>query len=318
MRRSIRVKSGPCRSDERFVAYVMGELERPDRLDLERHSRQCPECRLRLGAFRSAGLTLERGPVTVIETSEYVGEAVLPFTVAGGELNVPYAVELGVKVREESASRREMHHLHIKGAFLHIEEWDIRRRDYQLNNSTADPLSVLVEHLRTTRYELIETPEPKERTDEHVRFEVEVPARGETTLRVQERRLMRRREELQRQSYKGLERYLERGLIDRETHDVVAELLRLWEKITDNEQLLAEAEKERQKIYKAQEQIQGNMKALSTTGKEGALRARYVTQLEDTEEQLKVLAQREEALDKEIDRLEDEVDEILQRLESSS
>src|SRR6266545_4054950 len=40
------------------------------------------------------GLTLERGPVTVIEEGDYAGEAVLPFTRAGGELIVPYAVEL--------------------------------------------------------------------------------------------------------------------------------------------------------------------------------------------------------------------------------
>jgi hypothetical protein len=40
------------------------------------------------------GLTLERGPATVIEQGDYAGEAVLPFTRAGGELIVPYAVSL--------------------------------------------------------------------------------------------------------------------------------------------------------------------------------------------------------------------------------
>src|SRR5512137_367501 len=54
-----------------------------------------------------SGLTLERGPVTVLEGAEYVGEAILPFTVAGGELVVPYSVELAVKVRESSGSSRE-------------------------------------------------------------------------------------------------------------------------------------------------------------------------------------------------------------------
>src|SRR5512137_2799962 len=34
-------------------------------------------------------LTLERGPVTVIDRGEYVGEAVLPFTTTGGEVVVP-------------------------------------------------------------------------------------------------------------------------------------------------------------------------------------------------------------------------------------
>src|SRR5512137_71307 len=47
-----------------------------------------------------SGLTLERGPVTVLDNGEYVGEAIVPFSVSGGEMAVPYAVELAVKARE--------------------------------------------------------------------------------------------------------------------------------------------------------------------------------------------------------------------------
>jgi len=50
------------------------------------------------------------------------------------------------------------------------------------------------------------------------------------------------------------------------------------------------------------------MGALSQTGKEGAMRARYVEQLEATEEQLKALAQRESALNAEIEQLKKEAE----------
>jgi hypothetical protein len=254
------------------------------------------------------GLTLERGPVTVIERGEYAGEAVLPFTAEGGEIVAPYAVELGVKVREESGSRTETHGLRLERAYLQVEEWHIRWREYQLTNSTARPITVLVEHPRTTHYDLVDSPAPKEQTDEHYRFEVEVTGRREAKLRVAERRLVARREELQRQSYAGLRRYLEKGLIDRQTHDLIAELLGLYEKVADHEKRLAEIEQERQKIFQAQKQIQGNMGALSTTGKEGALRARYVEQLEASEEQLKALARQETQVKDEIERLKGEIE----------
>ena len=255
-----------------------------------------------------SGLTLERGPVTVLESSEYVGEAILPFTVAGGELVVPYAVELAVKVREQASSAREMHRLHIKGAYLHFEEWDIRKREYQLNNSTGDPVQVLVEHPRSSHYDLFHTPEPAERTDEHLRFQVQAPAWGETTLQVQERRLTRRREELRKQSYKALQKYLRQGLIERGLHDQVTDLLRLWDKIEENEKALTRIEKDREKVYQAQQQIQGNMGALSQTGKEGNMRARYVQRLEATEAQLEELARRESALRSGIERLKQEIE----------
>ena len=239
---------------------------------------------------------------------------ILPFTVFGGELVVGYAVELGVKIRERVGSSRETHRLHIRGAYLHFEEWDIRWREYQLNNTTAGSVEVLVEHPRSAHYERFQTPEPAERTDEHWRFEVEVPERGEATLRVQERRLTRRREQLRKQSYKALQKYLKQGLLDPAVHDQVAELLKLWDKIDENEKTLAKVDKEREKVYQAQQQIQSNMGALSRTGKEGGMRARYVQKLEATEKQLEDLARRESTLRTDIDGLKGEIDRRVQAL----
>ena len=260
------------------------------------------------------GLVLERGPVTVIEGDEYVGEAVLPFTLTGGEVVVPYAVELGIKIREESGASREIRGLNVRGIYLHVEEWDVRWREYQLHSSASQPMTVLVEHLWTAQYELFDSPDPKERTGEHLRFTVEVPAHSETRLRVQERRLISRREELRQQSYQGLQAYVRRGLLDQATYDVLAELLRLWERIFADEKRLVEGEQERQRIYKAQQQIQGNMGALSTAGKEGTLRARYVEQLGTSEDQLKTLAQHESDVRAEIERLKGEIETRMKAL----
>ena len=60
MKRSITIKAKQCRRDDTFVAYVMGELSRSGQVELERHARTCPECRLRLASFKSAGATLDR------------------------------------------------------------------------------------------------------------------------------------------------------------------------------------------------------------------------------------------------------------------
>lgn len=255
----------------------------------------------------ASGLTLERGPVTVLDDGDYVGEAVLPFTAVGGEVVVPYAVELGVKVRESSGSSREIYRLFIKGGFLHFEEWDVRWQEYRLSNQTAEPVTVLVEHPRVSQYELFDTASPKERTDEHLRFEVQTPAWGEKTLKVQERRLLSRYEEVHKQSHQNLERYLKQGLLDRKVYDQVSKLLMLYDTIADYEKQLKQLEAERDKIYKAQQQVQGNMQALSQVGKEGALRARYVEQLEETEAQLRGLEKREAELKTAIKQVEDEI-----------
>ena len=253
------------------------------------------------------GLTLERGPVTVLEEGEYVGEAVLPFTAIGGEIVVPYAVELGVRVQENSGSRQEMHGVRLEGAYLRVEHWEIRWREYRLNNTTAKALTVVVEHPRSTQYELFDSPAARETTPDFLRFAVDAPAHAEARLMVQERRLTHQREEIQKQSYDSLRRYLQAGLIDPATHDKLAELLQLWERIETGRKTSADIQAEREQVYKAQQQIQSNMQALSTAGKEGEMRSRYVDDLAATEARLKELAQAETEAKAEIERLEKEI-----------
>lgn len=262
----------------------------------------------------STGLTLERGPATVIDNSQYAGEAVLPFTAAEGEITAPYAVELAVKVQEESQASREIQGLRISGHYLLIEEWDVRTRRYQLNNSSAKALTVLVEHPRSAQYELFDTPAALEQTSGHLRFAVQAPARGEATLLVRERRLVSRREEIRRQSAQGLRDWLKAGLLDTKTHNRLAELLNLWEQIAAHERRLAEIEQERQKVYKAQEQARGNMGALGASGKEGELRSSYVDKLRASEQQLDALAGEEKKLQAEIARLKEQIEAAIKAL----
>ncbi|MBP6471671.1 MAG: hypothetical protein KBE23_22035 [Chloroflexi bacterium] len=269
-----------------------------------------PVASLRLD--NKTSLTLERGPVTVLEGGDYVGEAVLPFTADEAEFIIPYAVELGARVREQSGAATEIYGLSLQGAYLVFEEWDIRWREYQINNTTNRPLTILVEHPRQASYDLFDTPEPAEQTEDTYRFAVDVPARRETTLRVNTRYLRRRQEQIERQSYVNLQRFLRQGLIDRATHDLIATILGLLEKIGDHQKRLEAIKQERQKIYEAQKQIQGNMQALSNTGKEGQMRAQYVDRLEETEQNLQVLAQEEGQLVAEIKRLEKEIERRLQ------
>jgi hypothetical protein len=252
-------------------------------------------------------LTLERGPITVIEADEYVGEAILPFTAVDAELLIAYAVELGATVHENSGTRREIHSLSLKAAYLLVEEWEIEWRDYQINNSTNRALTVLVEQPRRTDYDLFDTPKPAEQTAETNRFTVAVAPQGETTLRVQQRRLRRRQEQIERQSYANLRHYLQKGLIDRSTHDQIAAILGLVEKISEQKQRLDTLDKRREQGHEEQKQIRDNMRALGSSGKEGEVRTEYVARLEKSQQQLDRVAQEETAVQAEITRLEEEL-----------
>ena len=70
-------------------------------------------------------------------------------------------------------------------------------------------------------------------------------------------------------------------------------------------------EEERSKIYGEQGQIRENMKALSSTGKEGEVRAAYVQRLQASEQKLEGLVQQEQALKNEVEALNRQLDQRL-------
>ncbi len=262
-----------------------------------------------------SGLVLERGPVTVVEDGQYVGEAVLPYTPKDSEVVIPYAVELGVKVRSQFERSIETRGLGIKDGFLLVVEWEVHRRHYQVSNATAHEITLIVEHARTQGFDLNGATKDKERDATAYRFEVKVDGAKDETFTVEERRVLSRREEIQKQSLAGLKQYLENGFLEKEVYEKLLELLGFWEKIGEKESARADIEKERLKIQRDQEALRNNLSALSKEGSEGELRAGFVARLKESDLELEKNSQKERKLAAEIQRLKDEIGSRLKALE---
>lgn len=262
----------------------------------------------------STGLTLERGPVTVLEQGEYVGEAVLPFTPDQAEAVISYAVELGVHVKEEIQSTTELQSLELKAGYLLQHVYNIRQTTYSLDNRTGQAKTVLIEHTRRGSYTPFDTPEPAEKTLETARYKVEATPRQITKFVVKERFLQARREELRNLSYKGLQKYFADKLLDQAAYEGLKALLDTWAEINRLEQAIKQAEQRRAKIYEAQTQTQKNMQVLATTGEEGRLRGQYVQRLAQSEEELAAIAQSIAQTQADIERKQQDVERMIAAL----
>ena len=238
-----------------------------------------------------SGLTLERGPVTVLESGAYVGEAVLPFTADKAEAVISYAVELGVHVKESLKSETQFHALEIKDHFLVQHVYNIRRKTYAVDNRTGESKQILIEHPLNPRYTIFETPDPAEKTADTHRYGITIEPRRMVEFVVNERVLEARREQLKNLSYQGLQKYFADKLLDKATYAGLKSLLEVWAEIDRLQKTIAEQEQLRAKIYEMQEKAQKNMGVLSNSGEEGRLRGRYVKQLADSEERLAEIAQ---------------------------
>jgi hypothetical protein len=264
-----------------------------------------PVASLRL--TNETGLTLERGPVTVLDEGDYAGEAVLPFTRAGGALIVPYAVELGITVSEHSRSERRLHAVRIRGEYAVYEEYDLRIRGYDLVSGLEAPAEVMIEQARLAHYDLADTRAPDEESVGFARWRVACPAHGRSSFVVTERRLVSRQEQVRSLSGARLRDLLRDGLIDAETATFLEGVLDLYRHIDEAQALLRQIDQEREGIYKQQRQIQGNLQPLGREGDEGALRQRYVATLGQLEDALAAAASSEEGLRRRIAQLEEQV-----------
>jgi hypothetical protein len=264
-----------------------------------------------LRMLNETGLTLERGPVTVVERGDYAGEAVLPFTRAGAEMIVAYAVELGIRISEEYRTERQMAGLSLHQEYLLFEEWDIRRTLYRVTSSLPDAVDIVIEHDMLPGYDLFDTPSPTEQAHNVARWTVRCPPGVETTFTVSQRHRVSRYEEVRKLSQHQIQQFFEDTYLDKQTFTVLNRLLSLYEQIERHEDALKEIEAERQKIYERQKQTQANLTPLGREGNEMKLRQRYVTLLNELEDRLNELLAAEKTAHDAIRRLRKEIEQTI-------
>lgn len=260
----------------------------------------------------TTGLTLERGPVTIIEDGEYKGEAVIPFTKSDGDVYLAYAVELGVRITERTAQHTEMAGLSIRDGYLLINEYQVRTTIYAIDNETGEPKTITVEAPVTPQYELADTPPPHVETATERRWRVEVEESTKFVRR--ERRLTSRHEQVQNLNYRRLQRYLQDRWLDRDTFDRLAELLDTLASIEQAREEKNTLKQEREEIYARQAQLRENMSTLKPAGQEGSLRARLLQQLTNSEDRLDAIDAQLSQLDQQIEEAEARIESIMDKL----
>lgn len=244
----------------------------------------------------SSGLTLERGPITIMESRSYGGEAVLNWTAEGAMVTIRYAQALEVSVKENQNSAHQTRRIRLGRDVLIHEVEESLTTIYTATNTAGEARVIKIEHPLRHPYELFDTVQPAEANSQLASWLLPIPARGEAALRVRERRLVERREHIRSINFEQLRRYLMDRMLDQNTVSELREVLTLYARIDSIIQRYNEIEALRQKIYNQQTQIRGNLDVLKNEGGEGELRTRYITTLAESEDQLNALREEEATL----------------------
>ena len=234
----------------------------------------------------NTGLTLENGPVTVVEDGDYKGEAVIPFTGDKNPVYIPYAVELGIVITETPSSSIETRGIIIDNGLLVFEEYQLWHMVYHIENKTDRERTVTLEAATNPRAELFDTPTPDVETPSLRRWRVPVAAGSRTSFTFQERAPRRRTEQISKLKYRQLQNYLQNRWLDQDTFNSLSDILVQFALIEQTKKQQNKLTADRKTIYEQQEQIRANLAALQPTGDEAALRNRLLKKLEYAQDRL--------------------------------
>ncbi|GAB4470039.1 MAG: hypothetical protein OHK0037_28550 [Elainellaceae cyanobacterium] len=266
-------------------------------------------------ATNTTGLTLERGPATVLEAENYVGEAVLNFTPAEGEFFVPYAVDLGVQISREDESRLETAAIALgKGDYLVHDQWETRQTVYRIDNRNTYPVVLVIEQRILSGYELFDTVEPMEQTTEFQRWKLAIALRQQSEFCVQQRRKISRHEQILNLDYQTLQAYLHNKFINASLFQELRGILDLHQQIAQMQQEIQKLAKKRDRLSEEQESIAKKLQPLKNSGSENDLREKLAAKMSHLEDERDRLQDTITAQEQTQDSLEQRLRQLLQEL----
>ncbi len=255
-------------------------------------------------------LTLDSGSFSIFESGEFAGEGLLDPIHPGEKRLLSYAVDQAVKVRRGDFSQtRTLHHVAMHEGVLVETTSSVTDTTYTVTNAGDETRSVMVEHTRQPRAELVSDEKPAETTATAYRFRTAVEPHKTADLHVRERADISEKIQIAEQSDNGdvlittgnyspaLAQML-KPAIDAQT--ALADLNSKIDEITEKQKTLADDEN----------RYRENLKAL----KDSATAKRFVDELNQAEDAIEAARKEQADLEKQRDQAQAHLDIVIAKL----
>ncbi|MEI6504651.1 MAG: hypothetical protein WCO90_02065 [Planctomycetota bacterium] len=266
-----------------------------------------------LRLVNSTKLNLMQGPVTVYDGGVYAGDARVEDLAPGSERLVSYAVDLDVEVAPRTEPRpEEIVSVKLAKGTLVVTRKLARRKIFEIKNSAADAVKLLVEHPREEPWKLVAPEKPAETTRDRYRFAVTAEPGKPVTLEVAEEQQMLQQLALVNTDDSTILFFTNAKQTSPAVKEALTAVIERKREIERFVQERAKREQEVNVVGQEQERIRQNMAQLERTSD---LYTRYVQKFAVQEDRVETL--RKEVADLQAKELEARraLDDYLQQLE---
>ncbi len=263
----------------------------------------------------STALTLEGGPITVIEEDTYVGESLIETLKPEEKRYVTFAVDLGTHVNPKWGSSSENVYMVkiIHGSMITYHK-QRQTKTYALDNVEDKPKTIVIEHPIRNGWHLIAPEKPMEKTEELYRFEVKLDPKEKRDFTVTEERPGEHTYSLTNLSPDRIQFFLSRKYIDRRVEQHLRKIVALQSEINAMQREIARFNSERDGIFRDQTRLRENLKSLGNSEQERDYRGRIVGQLESQEDRIEKIENSVRALELQIKQKQDELNKLVKDL----
>ena len=262
----------------------------------------------------ATGKTLDGGPITVYDAGAYAGEALMETLKTGDKRLISYAVDLGTRVTEAFNSKQAVvRELHASRGILTARTAAEETRTYTARNIDQKAKTLIIEHPLRQGYTLLNQ-KPAEKTPANYRFEIALAPGATQEFAVNEERVFDQTFAVTNLTPDLLLTYIQNRSLSAAARQQLQAVADHKSKIAATDREIQQTESQIRDLNSDQERIRRNIQSLNAVSGQQQQVQTYARQLDQLEQQLAGLRDRQAALAKQKTGLQSELDRLIAAL----
>ncbi len=301
------------RNESALLPIIQSDVE-GEKVSIYKATGNEPHPRLAFWLKNSSGLTLDGGPVTVIDTNAFAGEGLIEAVQPGESRLLSYAIDLGTEISTKTGSERQrVERVLIRNGTIQMFSKMVEKKTYKIRNNNTTSRTIVIEHPVRPNWKLVART-PAESSANSYRFKVESKPKSTTEFAVQEESPLESSIAVSSIGAEQIAIWVRERSIDPEIEKSLQTIVDKKTEINDLTEKIDSLDKEQNDIFKDQERLRGNLERLNQTPEEATLRQRYIRQLNDQENRLNAIGSERAKLEPSRSAAQKQLDELIQKL----
>jgi hypothetical protein len=264
----------------------------------------------------STPFTLDGGSFAVLEDATFTGEGLMDAVKPGEKRLLSYAVDLALLVdtKQDPAGPERVSSVRIAKGLMMFQREYRDKRTYAVRNEDAKARMLVIEHPNRAGWKLVSATKPDETAPSVYRFRVPVAAKSTATLAVEEVRLVESIYGVSAVTDDQLSQFVSQRTLTPEVEQALREVMAKKSEIAAVASEVSARNSETSQIFRDQERLRENLKALKGSAEEKNLVTRYTRQLDEQETRLDLIKREIAAAQATQKKLQSELETLVQAL----